>query len=450
MFRKCLLSATIASAIVLPTTALATNGMIPLGFGAKAKGMAGVGIAMPQEATAAANNPAGMVHLGNRVDFGLEFFVAERNGEIEGNNHPMLPPGMGNFSRDADNDGMAFIPEGGFNYMINDRMAVGVSMVGVGGMNTHYDQLMMFNGRAFPNNTGINLEQLKLIPTLSYKFNDRHSVGVGLVFGYQQFKAYGLDAFTGTGMPPACFGDGSCAASSHPSRLTDHGVDGASGFGFNIGWQGQITDQLTIGAAYHSKVDMSEFDEYKGLFVDEGDLDIPAWFGLGLSYKVTPKLTVAFDYTRTLYSGVDAISQPLQAGAPPGFPSGANMFMPNSVLGTSEGSGFGWEDVDVFKLGITYQVNDAWILRAGWNHGDTPIKSDQTFFNLLAPATIKDHITLGSTWTLANDSELTMYVYHAIKNEVKGKNSIPAAFGGGEANVEMSQMGIGIAYGWNF
>jgi len=120
------------------------------------------------------------------------------------------------------------------------------------------------------------------------------------------------------------------------------------------------------------------------------------------------------------------------------------------MLGDDNGSGFGWEDINVFKLGMAYEVSNTLTVRAGWSHGENPVSSDQTFFNLLAPATIQDHINIGATWTMANNGELTMYAYHALKNKVDGSNSIPAAFGGGEASIEMSQLAIGVAYGWNF
>lgn len=452
MNKNRILSIAVASAMAIPATVFATNGMIPMGFGAKAKGMAGVSIAFPQEATAAANNPAGMVHIGNRIDFGAELFRPDRTGEITGNNHPQLPPGAANFNSDANGDAVALIPEGGFNKMINNRTSFGVSVVGVGGMNTNYDSLMMFNGQAYPTETGIDLMQLKIIPTIAYKFNDKNSVGVGIEIGYQMFKAYGLQAFTGTnsmptGVPGQYYDQ---QASSSPANVTNNGYDGALGIGFTIGWQGQINDKLTLGATYHSRNNMQEFDDYAGLFANQGDLDMPAWVGLGLSYKASPKLTVGLDFTRTMYSGVDSISNLLQAGAPPGFPSGMNMFIPGTMLGDNSGSGFAWEDINVLKLGMAYEVNKDLVVRAGWSHGENPINDNQTFFNLLAPGVIKDHINIGATWTLASKSELTMYGYYALSNKVNGNNSIPQAFGGGEASIEMSQLAIGIAYGWNF
>ncbi len=54
------------------------------------------------------------------------------------------------------------------------------------------------------------------------------------------------------------------------------------------------------------------------------------------------------------------------------------------------------------------------------------------------------------TYALPSGSEISMFYMHAFEEEVKGSNSIPQAFGGGEADIKMSQDAWGIAYGWNF
>jgi hypothetical protein len=50
--------------LVTPLLANATNGYFSHGYGAKSQGMAGVGIALPQDALAAATNPAGTALVG--------------------------------------------------------------------------------------------------------------------------------------------------------------------------------------------------------------------------------------------------------------------------------------------------------------------------------------------------------------------------------------------------
>ena len=75
----------LASSIALllgSSSAFATNGYFSHGYGMKAKGMAGVGIALPQDSIAAATNPAGMALIGDRADLGLDVFKPSRGAEV--------------------------------------------------------------------------------------------------------------------------------------------------------------------------------------------------------------------------------------------------------------------------------------------------------------------------------------------------------------------------------
>jgi long-chain fatty acid transport protein len=198
---------------------------------------------------------------------------------------------------------------------------------------------------------------------------------------------------------------------------------------------------VTLGATYQTRTYMTEFDDYSGLFAEQGDFDIPENFAVGIAVQATPKLVVAADVVRINYSEIYAINN----GGPstnPRFGTAAGL------LGADGGLGFGWEDQTVYKLGVAYQYSKQLTLRAGYNHADQPIPAAETLFNMLAPATVEDHLTLGATWTLDNGSELTFSYMHAFEKKVKGSGSIPAAFGGGEADLEMYQDSIGVAYNW--
>ncbi|VAX13410.1 putative facilitator of salicylate uptake, partial [hydrothermal vent metagenome] len=189
---------------------------------------------------------------------------------------------------------------------------------------------------------------------------------------------------------------------------------------------------------YQSKGNMSAFSKYKGLFADQGSFDIPETYGVGMAVKATPNVNVLLDISKINYSGVNAISNPL---------------LPNlgtAQLGNSAGAGFGWKDMTVYKLGVDWQQSSNLVLRAGYNHSGQPIPNGETFFNLLAPGVVEDNLTAGATWTLQNKSELTFAFMYALEKTVKGSNSIPSGFGGGEANLTMSQISLGVAYGWKF
>lgn len=403
-----------AVALLAPTMAFATNGYFAHGWGMKSKAMAGAGIANPEDGIAAANNPAGMVVVGNRLDFGVDLFSPDRTATITG------PAASTN---DGNGDDLFFIPEFGYNQMLNSKMSFGVSVYGNGGMNTNYENgIDLFNGGT-GERTGVDLAQLFIAPTFSMKIDNKNSFGISVNIGYQRFQAEGVGALCGL-------------LSSDAANCSNNGYSTSTGVGATVGYLGQFTPQFSLGLMYRSQTYMSEFDEYRGLFAEQGDFDIPSMYGLGIKFTPSSNVAIVFDYTHINYSDIAAIANPLS-------------FNP---LGTDNGAGFGWEDIDVYKLAIAWRVNPGLMLRAGWNHGDQPIPASETLFNILAPATIEDHLTLGATWTLQNNAELTVAYMHALSNEVNGQNSIPAVapFPGGEANLEMSQNSLGVAYGWKF
>lgn len=88
--------------------------------------------------------------------------------------------------------------------------------------------------------------------------------------------------------------------------------------------------------------------------------------------------------------------------------------------------------------------------RTGFSHADQPVQRDQTFLNVLAPGVIQDHLSVGLTWRVTPGNELSLAYTHGFEQEVKGNVSIPAAFGGGEANLKMSQDILGVDYAKTF
>ena len=411
----------------------ATNGYFSHGYGMKAKGMAGAATAMAQDAMGGANNPASMVWVGNRLDVGIDWFSPKRNASRSGSVGAFGPldPGR-DFSEDSSSTNF-FIPEFGFNKMLNPNMSIGVTVYGNGGMNTDYDGggairnmgcLNPMTGAGFnpanplcgsPAELGVNLEQLIIAPTFAMKINPNHSVGISPLFAYQHFRANGLEGFQ--------------PGSSNPANFTNRGHDSSTGWGAKIGWMGNFGN-VTLGASYTTELRMSKFDEYAGLFAEQGDFDIPSTFSLGVAFRPTTQWTVALDYQRINYSDVASVSNPSNNPA---------------QFGTNGGPGFGWSDIDVWKLGFAYQMNNALTLRAGWNHGDNPIQARDVSINILAPGVVTDHITFGLTYALSPSSELTVAGMYAPSESVSGASGL-----GGTDKIEMKQYSLGVSYGMKF
>jgi len=157
------------------------------------------------------------------------------------------------------------------------------------------------------------------------------------------------------------------------------------------------------------------------------------------------------DYQRINYGGVASISNSGQTpGCTPNFTGGPATG--SACLGGSNGLGFGWKSIDVWKLGFEYQANKALTLRAGYNHGDSPIRSSDITFNFLATAVVQDHLTLGMTYAVTPTSELSLSYLHAYEKSQSGPTN--SYFGGGVVGgtetIKLYEDSLGIAYSVKF
>lgn len=413
------------------TAALATDGYFPHGFGMKSKGMGGAATAMTDNAFAGINNPAASAFAGNRIEAGMDVFMPRRGMNRTGSV----------FGLDADVDSGSntfLVPEFAYNTAISDKIGVGISVYGNGGMNTNYPGGSVTcqdpSTGAFypasvlcgPGGLGMDLMQLIVAPTVAYKVSDNHSFGVSPLLVYQQFKAFGLQAFT--------------PATSAPGALTNNGYDRSTGVGVRVGYMGKVSDRVTVGASYSPKIKMGKFDKYAGLFAGGGSFDIPENYALGISVQATSKVQVALDYQRINYAGVPSIGNP-----------STNVF--TAPAGAPNGPGFGWTNVNVWKLGVQWQATPELTLRAGYNKSDNPVQSRDVTINVLAPGVMKSHFTLGATYALSPKTEVTVAYMQAPKQSVSGSSLFNALMGpgaGGTETVRMSQKSLGVQFGWKF
>ena len=410
-----------ASAALLPLTAQATNGYFSHGYGAKAQGIAGVGIALPQDALAAATNPAGIAAVGDRTDLGLTWFAPSREASITGNA----------FGPDATHSGNGkknfFIPDFGITRQISPQLSWGVAVYGNGGMNTDYGT-NPFGRFGATGSAGVNLEQLFISPSVAYKWNDAHTVGVALNVAHQRFSAKGLGLFS--------------AFSGAPGNVSDQGTDTSTDAGVRLGWTGKVTPRLTLGATWASKVS-GKFDKYKGLFADGGGFDVPENYGLGLAFELSPDTTLAADVQTIRYSKVHSVGN-----------SVASLFG-GSPLGSANGPGFGWRDQTVLKVGVQHKASKDLTLRAGFSAANQVVKPGETFFNTVAPGVVRRHVTLGFTLATQGGGEWSGFYALGLGERVNGSGSIPPGFppgglGGGNANVRLKEHIVGISYAWTY
>ncbi|WP_019021798.1 OmpP1/FadL family transporter [Thioalkalivibrio sp. ALE23] len=436
--RRSAMTMAVGLALGAAGTAQATNGYFAHGYGIKAKGMGGVGMAISQDAYAPGINPAGIAGMETRFDGALTYFRPERSYEAgqpgQAGTFPLAP---GEVESDSKN---FFIPSLGFVQQIDEDRSWGIAFLGNGGMNTDYpafDNEFCQKDPNTPTNTGpfcagsagVDLEQLAIIPTYAQRFADgRVSVGFSPIISYQRFEAKGIQTFADPNVGNM---------SEEPENFSGNGTDDSWGYGAQIGIQAEVAEGVRLGANYRSKIRNSDFDDYAGLFAEGGSFDIPSTWGMGVAWEVTPTVTLVADYQRINYSDVDAISND--------GPTADDFGQP--VFGTSDGRGFGWDDINVYKIGAQFELPNDWQVRVGYNRGDNPIDSDQVTMNILAPGVMTHHYTAGFTKSFGDQHELSFAAMYAPSNSVSGSNAFDPDQ---DIEIEMKQYELELGYSYRF
>ncbi len=399
----------------------ATNGMLPIGTGVAQRAVGGAGVAESLNTMSMATNPAAAAFAADGYDVGVEVFKPQRKATFKGTAYGAPV----DIEADGNGDDTFLIPEVGYKRQVAKQTTAGVAVYATGGMSTAYDNGLSFGSGYFSGataaKTGVNFEQVIVAPTVAHQLHDKVAVGVSANVVYQRFKAEGLEAFS--------------ALSSDPTALTGKGYDSATGVGASVGVQGKITPKLNVGVAYRSKVNMSKFDKYKGLFPNGGELDVPAVATAGVAYQINPKTTALLDVEHIAYSDVDAIGNAVST----------------KPFGVADGPGFSWHDQTVYKMGVRHQVKPDLSVSAGYNYGKSPVKSTDTTVNTIAPGIVDKHLTLGLEKRLTPKTKLQASYIHAFDKTVKGNTSVsslPIPLDAYDLN--MSQDAVGLAYSVEF
>ena len=403
--------------------AFAIHGYCPHGVGIKAEGMGGATLAYPQDALAGSYNPAALAFLENRLDLGVDWFRPDRGSRVSDNLDPLV-----NMTYDADDKRGVFIPGFGVNKAFGERVALGLTLYGQGGTSTSYGTPIGLFGTT---PAGVDLDRMFIVPCIAVRIGRSHSLGLGMTLAWQRFEATGLENFD------------SAASSTHPGSVTDNNHSSSAGVGFRVGWLSRVGPIVNVAVAYQSRTYMGQFDEYEGLLAEEGDVDVPSAVSAGVAVAAGERAILAFDVSQIRYADIKAIGNPL----PPN--------LAQVQLGDENGAGFGWENMTVYKLGIVLEATRTFVLRGGFRHAEQPIPESETLLNILTPAVVEDHATLGVTWRSPGGSEISLAYLHVFEQTVEGAGSIipgafPAGMGGGEVDLRKSEDSFGLAFGTSF
>ena len=405
--------------------ALATEGYFQHAYGLRHKALAGAGVASIEDATGISINPAGLVGIGNQFNMGMSLFMPFRKYTATGT--LFVNPGTHKSKKN-----LFPVPTMAYVRQLDADSAIAFSIFGNGGMNTTWKAVpntSPFCGGAGQNpfcgsgKAGVDLMQMFISGAYARRLTDGFSIGIAPLFAIQRFKAYGLQAFAGF--------------SSDPANFTNRGYSYSYGGGVRLGVTLQPSDMISIGASYQTKIWMSKFKKYRGLFENGGDFDIPANLQVGVAFRPTPDLKLMVDYRRIFNSGVDAISNSSRIPLP---------------FGVSGGPGFGWRDTNTIKVGLEYQVSPDLILRAGYAYiWPNPVRSRDITLNLLAPGVIRHEITGGGTYRVDANNDIDFAFMFAPTGKQSGQEvTVLGPTPGSKITAKMYQLEVSLGWTYNF
>lgn len=280
-------------------------------------------------------------------------------------------------------------------------------------------------------------------PSLSYKISDRFSIGLGvrLLYGKATAKSNGVV----TAIPAGALGGGQPSSAEY-TRIT-RDLDGdATEFGYNLALAFKPLPGLALAATYRSEVNL-DMDGNGTLSASNSfpdnliagktyhgpgsvSIPVPAVLALAVAYSFD-KATLEFAYDRTYWSTYKDIdfNYPVNLGHPVLTAAFDNPVAKN------------WEDVDAFRLGLTYRWNTNLTLMTGCGLDGNPIPDSTLSFDL--PDSNAWFASLG--WKYKQSEHLSFgaaYVYLHKKDRAVINNVLNGTFSGGGSHL----LTISVAY----
>ena len=405
----------LALALMAPLSSQSAYGIFAHGQGIESQGMGGIAFTSISETYVAFSNPALLQRVGDRLDLGLDYIWVSATGGIDGN-----PAGPDDRFK-ADKVRHFPIPQIGYSKRLSPTVTVGMSAFSAG-LGTDFTRSPYERFGAEPRGS-LGLVQSGIAFAGAYEPTPGQLIGFSINPAYQVLELKGLQVFA--------------AASENPDRFSDTGPGEAFGVSFTWAWHGEITPWLNGALSYRTRTFTERIQRYSGLLPDQGRLQSPAVWGGGLSFTLHADWVVAIEGQRVEYA------------SEVGYGHGIARLEAGELFGSDNGPGFGWSDQNVYKLGVSWQATPTLRLMAGGSHATQLIPEEEMFLAILAPGLLRTHYTAGFRYAFER-WQLTGYSAYSPSRFQRGVDSIPDAFGGGDASARIKMHMFGVSLGRNF
>ena len=394
--------------------------------GQKQLAMGHTGVAVVNSAEVAFFNPAGMSFLDKKFNLsvGGSALIAKTRFQNAKFNQTAATDNVGTpFSLYA-------------TYKINDWVSAGLAVYTPYGSAVAWDQ--DWAGAYLVNN--IDLKSIFIQPTVSFKIEDKLSIGGGPIF-VQGSVNFNRNLTTN----PLFQENGSG---------TDVTLDakGISAMGYNIGMMFKVSDQITLGMDYRSEIIMearggdATFSDVPA-FADasptlqpnttfDADLPLPAEITAGISYKPSDKWLFAFDFNHTKWSVYESLDV---------------KFANNPVASINPRK---YKDASSYRFGAQYKATEKITLRGGYYIDESPVQDG--YFAPETPRNDSTGYTGGLTYQINSKFGIDLSFLYLHFDEIDNSydhatdptTGVAAPSFGGTYKSTVFSPGIGITYGF--
>lgn len=308
--------------------------------GQKQLAMGHTGVAVVSSAETAFFNPAGMAYLDKKFNLSVGGSALMAKTRFQNSEY--------NWTAGTDNLGTPFNVYA--TYKLTDWLTAGLAVYTPYGSAVEWDQ--DWQGAFLVNN--IDLKAIYIQPTISIRVGDYFSFGGGPIY------ATGSVEFNRNLQPAGgVLGNGDVTLDAK----------GISAWGYNLGMMFNPTEDLRLGLNYRSEITMEARDGEatfadiplvaQGTFINtkfDADLPLPAEVTAGLSYQVTDKWLLAFDYNYTMWS----VYKSLDVDFKNDVPDSKN---PRNYKNSA-----------AYRFGTQYMANEKFTFRAGYYIDQSPVQ----------------------------------------------------------------------------
>lgn len=295
-----------------------------------------------QDASVVFNNPAAMHQL-KQAQFTQAVAFIDAQTKIKNVTAPF------GGTNDGDMVPHTFIPSGYFTSGDKGGWAWGLGVYGSFGLKTNYEST--FAGRHLGDKSSVKVTTIQ--PALSYRINDKVSVGFGPTINkVDALLTKNVAAFTGG------------AIANTELKGDDYG------YGYNLGIHAVLDENTSAGVVYRSKVKYKIDDGTltttgtggpggiggAGTYTAATGLSTPEGVELALTHKLNAKNTIHAGAAWTRWSRLKELS--IQTS--------------NPLVGTTVET-FNWKDSVGYSMGMTHAVCDKLELRAGLAYDNSPV-----------------------------------------------------------------------------